>query len=55
MAERNTAGDLSSTQVKAAYQRALTKLARQQSALAATQAEIAVWERYIKDLDKAAK
>lgn len=47
-----TQPDLSVTQVKAAYQRALTKLARQQSSLAATQAEIAVWERYIKDFDK---
>lgn len=52
MADRSTSGDLSATQVKAAYQRALTKLARQQSALAATQAEIAVWESYIKNMEK---
>lgn len=44
--------DLSATQVKAAYQRALTKLSRQQAAIAATQAEIAVWENYIKMMDK---
>jgi hypothetical protein len=44
--------DLSITQVKAAYQRALTKLARQQSALAATQAEIAVWEQYMRNTEK---
>lgn len=43
---------LSITQVKAAYQRALTKLARQRSALAATEAEIQVWEQYIKDVEK---
>lgn len=43
---------LNINQLRAAYQRAITKLARQQQAVLATQAEIAVWEQTIKDAEK---
>lgn len=45
----NKPDTLTQTQVRAALQRAITKLARQTNAVLATQAEIAVWEQYIKD------
>jgi hypothetical protein len=46
------ADSLSLTQVRAALQRAITKLARQEQAVGATRAEIQVWEQYIKDVEK---
>lgn len=45
--------ELSTTQIRAAYQRAVQKLARQQSAIAASQAELVVWEQALRDAEAA--
>lgn len=42
-------------QLKAAYNRTLQKLARQQEAVAASQAELIMWEHQIKEGEKKTK